>query len=226
MSDRALQSHPIEEIGMSGIEGAIVAHAPRSQGLVTRAREIIMRPRAAWHAVDTEPTTAAQLYLRYIVPLSAIPPIAGFIGMTVFGVSIPFSGTYRVPIGSGITSALMQYVLGLAGVYALALIIDALAPTFAGQKSQVQALKVAGYSSTASWLAGIFALIPGFRWLGVLGVYGLYLLYLGLPIVMKSPAEKAAGYTAVVIVCAIVIFMVIGTVASRFMGYPAMGLAR
>lgn len=211
---------------MSGIEDATVLNAAPGPGLVARARGIILRPRAEWHAVDGESTTVAQLYVGYIVPLSAIPPIAGFIGMTVFGISIPFSGTYRVPIGSGITSALMQYVFGLAGTYALALIIDTLAPTFAGQKSQVQALKVAAYSSTASWLAGIFALIPGFRWLGVLGLYGLYVLYLGLPIVMKSSKDKAAGYTAVVIVCAIVIFMVIGTIASRFTGYPAMGLAR
>jgi len=206
---------------MSGIEDSIAAHAPSAQGLFARTKSIIMQPRSEWHVIDGEPTTVAQLYIGYIIPLSVIPVVAGFIGMTVFGISIPFGGTYRVPIGSGITSALMQYALGLAGVYALAVIINALAPTFAGQKSQVQALKVAAYSSTASWLAGIFALIPGFRWLGVLGVYSLYLLYLGLPIVMKSPAEKALGYTAVVIVCAIVIFVIVGTVASRFIGYPA-----
>lgn len=211
---------------MPDIEDAMVVNALPGPGLIARARGIIMEPRTEWNTVDGESTTVAQLYLGYILPLSAIPPIAGFIGMTVFGIRIPFSGTYRVPIASGISSALMQYVLGLAGIYALALIIDMLAPTFAGQKNQVQALKVAAYSSTASWLAGIFALIPGFRWLGVLGVYGLYLLYLGLPIVMKSAKEKAAGYTAVVIVCAIVIFMVVGTIATRFMGYPAMGLVR
>jgi len=106
----------------------------------------------------------------------------------------------------------------------LALIIDALAPTFNGQRSQIQALKVAAYSSTAAWVAGIFALIPGLRILGILGLYSLYLLYLGLPVLMKSPREKAVGYTVVVILAAIVLFMVIGVIASRFMALPTPGM--
>jgi hypothetical protein len=79
---------------------------------------------------------------------------------------------------------------------------------------------VAAYSSTASWVAGIFGLIPGVRFLTILGLYSLYLLYLGLPVLMKSPKEKALGYTVVVIIAAIVLFMVIGLVAGMFVGMP------
>lgn len=208
---------------MSALDESIDAQGPHSRTLLTRVKGILTQPKSEWQVIDGESTTAAQLYMGYIIPLSAIPPIASFIGMSVFGFQIPLFGTYRVPMGSALTSAITQYILGLAGIYALALIIDALAPTFAGQKNQVQALKVAAYSSTASWVAGIFMLVPGLRWLAVLGLYGLYLLYLGLPTVMKSPAEKALGYTVVVIVCAIVIFMVIAMVAGRFVSYPAMG---
>ncbi len=109
----------------------------------------------------------------------------------------------------------MGYVLTLVGVYVLALIIDALAPTFNGQKNQIQALKVAAYSSTASWVAGVFALVPGLRILTILGLYSLYLLYTGLPVLMKAPQDKAMGYTAVVIVAAIVLFMLVGIVAGE-----------
>ena len=38
-----------------------------------------------------------------------------------------------------------------------------------------------------------------------------------LPVLMKAPAEKAMGYTAVVIIAAIVLFLVIGLVAGTFM---------
>ena len=192
--------------------------------LVDRVKRILMSPRTEWEVIDAEPTTPAQLYTGYIVPLAAIGPIAQLIGYAVFGISVPFMGTYRVPIGSAITSALVTYVLSLAATYVLALIIDALAPTFSGQRSQTQALKVAAYSSTASWVAGIFHLIPGLRLLSILGLYSLYLLYLGLPIVMKAPREKAVAYTAVVILAAIVLFMVIGVIASRFMGVPTAGM--
>ncbi|MGH9893222.1 MAG: Yip1 family protein, partial [bacterium] len=164
------------------------------------------------------------LYTRYIAPLAAIGPISQVIGYSVFGITIPFAGTYRVPIGSAIISAAVTYLLTLGGTYVLALVIDALAPTFNGQRSRIQALKVAAYSSTAAWVAGIFALVPGLRILGILGLYSIYLLYLGLPVLMKSPREKAVGYTVVVIVAAIVLFMIIGVIASQFLALPGSGM--
>jgi hypothetical protein len=191
--------------------------------LVDRAKRILLSPRTEWEVIDNEPTTAAQLFTGYAMPLAAIGPIAQIIGYSVFGISVPFAGHYRVPIGSAITSALVTYVLALVGTYVLGLIIDALAPTFNGQRSQIQALKVAVYSSTASWVAGIFALIPGLRLLVILGLYSLYLLYLGLPVLMKSPRDKAVAYTAVVILAAIVLFMVTGMLAGRFLALPTAG---
>jgi Yip1-like protein len=191
--------------------------------LVQRVKQILLFPRTEWQVIEAEPTTTAELYKTYIIPLAAIGPISQIIGYSVFGITVPFVGTYRVPIGSAISGALVAYVLTLAGTYVLALIIDGLAPTFNGQRSQIQALKVAAYSSTASWLAGIFALIPGLRLLAILGLYSLYLLYLGLPIVMKAPRDKALGYTVVVIVAAIVLFMIIGVIAGRFLAVPTAG---
>jgi hypothetical protein len=188
--------------------------------LVDRVKRILLSPRTEWQVIDAEPTTPAQLYTGYIMPLAAIGPIAQVIGYSVFGISVPFGGTYRVPIGSAITSALVSYVLVLVATYVLALIIDALAPTFNGQRSQIQALKVAAYSSTASWVAGIFLLIPGLRLLTILGLYSLYLLYLGLPVLMKTPSEKAVTYTVVVVLAAIILFMLTGLVAGRFLAVP------
>lgn len=209
---------------MAGIDGTIDAQGAGRPALVGRVKAILLSPRTEWDVIDGESTSVGELYKSYIIPLSAIPPIAAFIGYSIIGVSIPFiGGTYRIPMGSALTSAVVQYVLGLAGVYALALIIDALAPSFDGQKNQVQALKVAAYSSTASWLAGIFAIIPGLRILSLLGLYSLFLLFLGLPVLMKSPKEKAMGYTVVVIVCAIVIFWVIAMIGARFITMPGVG---
>jgi hypothetical protein len=189
--------------------------------LVDRIKNILLTPRTEWEVIDAEPTTVADLYKGYVIPLAAIGPIAQAIGSSVFGYTVPFIGSYRTPVGSAIIGAAVSYVLTLVGVYVLGLIIDALAPTFNGTRNQIQALKVAAYSYTASWVAGIFALIPGLRFLMILGVYGLYLLYLGLPVLMKSPKDKALGYTVVVILAAIVLFMVIGTAAGMFVAGPA-----
>jgi hypothetical protein len=189
--------------------------------LVERVKRILLTPRTEWEVIDAEPSTVAGLYTGYIIPLAAIGPIAQFIGYSLIGMRIPFGGgVYRVPIGSGIIGAIVSYLLTLAVVYVLALIIDALAPSFDGTKSQVQALKVSAYSATAGWLAGIFAIIPWLGILGILGLYSLYLLYLGLPVLMKAPKEKALGYTVVVIAAAVVLMVIVWIVASRFIAMP------
>lgn len=188
--------------------------------LVERAKRILLSPRTEWQVIDAEPTSAAQLYTTYVMPLAAIGPISQMIGYSVFGIPVPFMGTYRVPFGSALASAVVSYVLALAVTYALALIIDGLAPTFNAQRSQIQALKVSAYSGTASWVAGIFLLIPGVRVLTILGLYGLYLLYLGLPILMKSPREKSAAYSGLVAVAAVVLFLLAGLLAGRFLNVP------
>ncbi|HYC32524.1 MAG TPA: Yip1 family protein [Gemmatimonadales bacterium] len=190
--------------------------------LVERAKRILLNPAEEWRVIDGEQATVQGLYTGYIMPLAAIGAIAQVVGYSVFGMS--FMGTtYRTPIGSAVTGAIVTYGLTLVGVYVLALVIDALAPTFDGTRNQIQALKVAAYSSTASWVAAVFAVLPGLRILTILGLYSLYLLYLGLPVLMKAPAEKAMGYTVVVIIAAIVLFMLVGLVAGAVVS-PVVGL--
>ena len=109
--------------------------------------------------------------------------------------------------------AVFAFVLAIVGVFILAFIIDALAPTFGAQKDSNKAFKVAVYSYTPAWIAGALQIVPGLGILGVLAaLYGLYLLYLGLPALMKVPQEKAIGYTAVVVVCAIVLSIVVTSI--------------
>jgi hypothetical protein len=193
--------------------------------LIDRVKRILLTPKEEWPVIDAEQASVGGLYTSYIIPLAAIGPIASIIGWSVFGMKLPFLGSFRLPIGISVRNALVVYVLGLIGVFVLALIIDALAPTFGGQKNQIQALKVAAYSYTAAWVGAIFNVFPTLAILGALvSLYSLYLLYLGLPVLMKAPQEKAMGYTVVVCVVAIVLWIVIGVVVSQFAYRPAMGM--
>jgi hypothetical protein len=186
--------------------------------LVARVKAILLSPKTEWGVIDAEQATVGSLYTGYIIPLAAIPALASFIGLGVIGI-----GGYRLGMGPALTMAVTSYVLALVGTFVLALIVDALAPTFGGQKNQIQALKVAAYSCTAFWAAGIFSLIPALGVLRILGLYSLYLLFLGLPRLMKAPQEKAAGYTVVVILCAIVVFAVLGWITSMVVPTPVFG---
>jgi hypothetical protein len=184
--------------------------------IVERVKAILLTPQSEWLVIERESGEPAYLFANYVAILAAIPAVCGFIGTSIIGVSVPVIGTVRVGVVSGIASAIVHYLLAFAMVYVLGLVIDALAPTFNAQKDQANALKLAVYSMTPAWLAGIFSLIPGLRVLGILGLYGLYLLWVGLPPLMKAPQEKATFYAAAVVVCAIVISIVIGVIVGIF----------
>ena len=84
-------------------------------------------------------------------------------------------------------------------------------------------MKVAIYSSTASWLAGIFFIIPQLGALAIVGLYSLYLVFVGLPKLMKAPKEKGTTYTIVAIICAIVVWVIVGAVGGVVAGGAMMG---
>lgn len=191
--------------------------------LLERAKNICLQPKSEWPLIAAEETATGDLYKDYIAPLAAIGPVASFLGLSLIGTSMPFLGTIRMPFLSGLSMALVSFVMALVGVYVIALVIDYLAPNFGGEKNQAKALKLAAYSFTPAWLAGILHLIPMLGALVLLAsLYGLYLLYLGLPVLMKAPEDKAVSYTAVVVVCAIVVSVVMGAVAGLFGGMGGM----
>jgi len=180
--------------------------------LVARAKGILTNPRQEWAAIDAEPLDLGQLLVGYVLPLAAIGPIASIIGWSAFGLG----GLFRPSMGTIITMAITGYVMTVIGVFVLAWVINALAPTFNAAQSMPQAIKVAAYSATAAWLGGIFNIFPALAILGaILGLYSLYLCWVGLPILMKAPAEKATTYVIVVIIVLVILYVVIGGIVGR-----------
>lgn len=188
--------------------------------LVDRVQSILLRPKITWLAIEEEPADAASIYRNYVMILALIPAVASFIGLSLVGIGA-FGVSFRVPIVAGLANMVVGYVMSLVMVFVLALIIDAMAPTFEGTKSQIGALKLSAYASTAAFVGGIFSLVPSLSVIGALAaLYGVYLLYTGLPVLMKCPPDKAIAYTAVVVVCAIVGGFVIAWVLSLLTPSP------
>lgn len=174
--------------------------------LQTRVMNILKSPATEWPVIAAESADVGRLYREYIMILSAIPVVATFIAYSVIGVSMPFSGTFRRPMMSGLSFLLVSYVMGLVGVYVCAVIIEWLAPKFKSTGTRLDALKLVAYASTPVWVAGIFNLLPLLGVLGLLAaLYAVYLFYLGLPVMMKTPADQVVIF---MIVAAIVIFIV------------------
>lgn len=192
--------------------------------IVDRIKGICLKPKTEWDAISGETPSTVDLFKGYAVPLAAIGAIASFIGGSIVGRSLPLVGSFRVPLVSGLVLAIYTFVMALVGVFVLSLIVNALAPSFGGQKDSSQALKLAVYSYTPGWVAGVLHILPSLGILAALaGLYGLYLLYLGLPRLMKCPQDKAIAYTAVVVVCAIVLSVIVGAVGGVIIGGGAFG---
>ncbi|MBK7381519.1 MAG: YIP1 family protein [Ignavibacteriales bacterium] len=191
--------------------------------LVERAKNILMTPKTEWEVIKNEAASVGELFTKYAMILALIPVIATFIGQSLIGVNLGFLGSYKIPVTNGLIYAVVYYILSLAGIYVVALIIDALAPSFGSTKNMIASLKVAVYSYTAAWIAGIFSIIPVLGILGILGLYSLYLMYLGLKIVKDTPQDKLAGYLIVVIIIAVVVYFVIGMIVAA-VALPSVGL--
>jgi hypothetical protein len=157
--------------------------------LIDRLKGILLEPKNEWPKIAAEPATTQSIYTGWVMIFAAIGPLALLIA----------GG------GAGIKFAIGTYIMSLIVTFILALLVDALAGTFGGTKDFVSALKLAAYSYTAAWIAGIFNV------LGILGavlallaaIYSWYTFYLGAPILNKCAPAKAVPYTIVVVLCGI-----------------------
>lgn len=185
--------------------------------LIDRAKNILLKPNEEWPRIELEPLTIQDILLRYVLPLAAIGPVASFIGGQVFGYGA-LGFTYRPSLLSSLSSAIVTYVLSVVGIFVLSLIADVLAPKFGGASNRLNAFKLVAYSWTAGLVAGVFGIIPSLAFLAILGLYSVYLLYTGATPLMKVPQDKAVAYTAVTIVCAVLIYILVGAVGRGAVG--------
>lgn len=197
--------------------GAPAVSAPR---LVLRIKQLVLTPKTAWAVIAAEPTTIAELYAGYVVPLASLTALASFLRMSTPGIDLAFGARLHVSIFSGLAFVLMLFASAVFGVSIVGLIIHVLAPTFSGRRDLRQALKAAAYSLTPASLSSVLALapIPAAVLQLLAGIYGIYVLYLGLPVLMRSQQEKAFGYAASVAICTVLMGIVFAVLSSIYPG--------
>jgi hypothetical protein len=200
---------------------SVVEPGAAGAGLVARVRAMLAQPSATWDVIDAEPATIGGLYRGYILPLAAIPALAGLVGQLAFGVRGSFMGfgfAVRLDPAWVVATAAFQFTASLLGVFVMALVIEGLAPNFGSQKDRVQAMKLAAYAPTAAYVAGALLIVAGWGLFGflvgaaLLGafVYSLYTLYQGLPKLMKTPEDRTVGYFLAVLGVTLVLGLIVG----------------
>ena len=187
--------------------------------LLLRIRNLLLRPAEEWLVIDRESGDPVFLFTRYVAILALIPAVASVIGGSLIGVTVS-AGTFRVPLVIGLLNAAISYLFTFVIVYAVALVIDALAPTFGTERHMPSAMKLSAYSFTPAWLAGVFLLLPGLRFLTVLGLYAIYLLWTGVGPLMRAPRDKTLYYAIAVVVAALAITVALAAVQGVIADLP------
>ncbi|MDF3022723.1 MAG: hypothetical protein K0R10_84 [Alphaproteobacteria bacterium] len=175
-----------------------LANDARVNSIITRVKNLITKPEAEWDVIAGESATIQGLYKNYAMILAAIPAIVGFLAFVIMAPKA---------IGHALLAMIGSYILTLLGIAVLAFVVDFLAPKFKGTSNQINAFKLAIYSATPAWIAGLFLIIPVLGPILVLVgvVYSLYLFFLGVPKLMKCPKDQAVVFTIVALVVNVVV---------------------
>jgi hypothetical protein len=187
--------------------------------LLARIRNIIADPRSEWPLIATEPGDPMRLFVGYVAVLAVIPAIAGFIGTSLVGVPVS-AGRLHDPLLPGLVRALMSYLFSFVIVYLTALVIDVMAPLFQTGRNFTNALKLAVYSFTPIWLIGIVLMVPGLRFLSILGLYAIRLVWTGLPPLMGTPRPKILPYALSIVVAAFGITLAMSVIQAAVLTLP------
>jgi len=191
--------------------------------IIERVKAFAVDPKVEWRAIDAEQITIQDLFTKYVMILAAIPPVANFIGLCIVG-SGPFGATVRMPLAAGVAYAALMYLLSLGWVYVLAMVIQMFSPKFEGHGEFIDALKVAAFTPTPAWIAGVFGIIPALSIVGnLVSLYSLYLLYLGLPTLTEPPQEKEVPFFCVVVLTMIVLTVAFYVIAALMIPAPLRG---
>lgn len=176
--------------------------------LIARVKGMALAPGQEWQAIAREPIELVPAFTRYVMILAALPAIAAFLLLLIAG--FPFLALKSLIIG---------YILSVGSVFVTAKIIEILAPNFGGPKDADAALKLAVFAPTVAWVAGVAVIIPILGAIVALagGIYSLYTLYLGVPIVMRVPQEKALTFTLAIIGVAIVVNIAVRVLTGVFL---------
>jgi hypothetical protein len=189
---------------------------------VLRAKAMLADPSAEWVRIERESGDPAFLLSRYVAVLALTPALFGFIGACFVGAVVPGTGLIQANWFDGAFGAIFLYAESFVAMLLLAFIIDIVAPLFGGKKDYDAALKLAVYSFTPVWLAGIFLLLPGLRFLVLTAFYGVYVLAAGLPRLMKTPKAQSSLYIVIAAACAF--GLTVGAVIAQRAIFPASGI--
>ena len=169
--------------------------AEQASAYIKRLWNIHVDVEKEWEEIYKDSIDYKDFYIKYIIPLAAIGPIASFIGFGYVGIP----GYRTLPLLYCFLQSSISFIFMLLSVYMMAVLISSVTYVTGNYDDDSEAIKVAAYSYTPNWLASLLYLNPIFTpVIIVLSFYGLVIAYFGFRKGMKSP-PWLAGWATVII---------------------------
>lgn len=200
--------------------------------LIERVKNILITPKTEWDVIATEEQSLASLATGYVLPLSLIGAVCAFVGFGLIGFNTGFLGIRIKGMDWGLYEAISRLLAAILGFIISAFVVDMLAPTFKSEKNINKSAQLVAYSATASFVGGVFLLLPSLAILAALcGLYGIYIMYLGMGPIKKTPEDQKVIYMIVSIVVYAVItgiilyilHLILGSIFNVGMGSLTLG---
>jgi hypothetical protein len=188
--------------------------------LLSRAKHIIVTPKSEWAFIADEEESANSVFMNVALPVILACAFIIFIVYTFFWSGEHFVTTLNesAALRAGLYFGIQTALIGIAGVWLTAAIVNALAPVFGSEKNMGHAMQLVTYAMTPAWVVGLLVIFLPFRIIGLIfGGYGLYLMYLGLPRMMKTPQEKVVKYLFSSVIFMFVIYFALGFIYELFL---------
>jgi len=172
------------------------------QPFFQRVKNMLFHPRTEWELIKEEQTSYGRLISSYLGIIAAIPPVSAVAERMIFGRGIAGNSS----LGYVLATNILWYFVIIVNVLVTAAVITVVACRNESGWIGLRGFKLAVYSFTPAFLVGILIIIPGLNWFIYAAIlYSLWLLYLGIRSIVGVEQGKAAWYTAVSFLAAVLI---------------------
>ena len=169
---------------------------------------IMFSPSATWEAIRDQDDSILVTYMKFILPLALLPPVAWYFGSVEMGWQLG-DRVIKLTSASALHIMLLFYLAMLVGTGFLGFMVHWMSETYEAENSSLRkGVRIAAYTLTPMFLCGVIGFYP-LLWLDIIlgcvaGAYAVYLLYLGVPIVMGIPKERGFLFASAMVAVGLV----------------------
>jgi len=178
------------------------------KALANRVGNMLLHPMTEWQVIKDESATYKDVLFRYVAVLAVIPPAASIAGRYILDRKISDS-VIQSTFGYIVLTNLLWYCMYVLNVVIAGAVITAIVTTPESRWSGLQGFKIAAYSFTPFYVAGLIAVFPYMGWILYVAIfYSIFLLYQGIIFLLSARRRRAAAYAIASFLSAAVIVSV------------------